>query len=217
MILDGIDYKTKVAVEQRVKSILKSYQPGERLSDCDERLIIDLINYHPHADQKIGCGIDQIVVDKTPPYNSIGMWIVRLDRSRTDFSYKICLNGLPTPRAMFSAAARSAVQFSISVYRDELFERDVTCPMTGKQLSKLDCHIDHAPPNYFSRIVSDFILETGLDLSTVEYTDRGDGVATVHFSDWLLEDQFVFFHNARAVLRAVDKEWNVKAGNRSIA
>lgn len=41
----------------------RRYQDGERLSEQDEKVIIDkLLSYHPHAEDKIGCGLDSIMV-----------------------------------------------------------------------------------------------------------------------------------------------------------
>lgn len=210
-------FGSKADVTRYVKNILKRYREGQRLDQVDEVSIIDLIRLHPDAIKKMGNGISRIVVRKTPPFNSLGLWIVRIDETTTDFSYKICLNGDPAPRARFTAAARSAVQPIIAEYRDSLFVNKVICPMTGRELSIDDCHIDHAPPNYFSKIVDDFIALHEIDLNRVKYVERGDGRATEHFADKMLEQEFIEFHNARANLRAVDKEWNIKASNRSLS
>lgn len=36
---------------------------GERLTLKDEKIVVEkLLAYHPHADDKIGCGLDSIMV-----------------------------------------------------------------------------------------------------------------------------------------------------------
>lgn len=39
------------------------YMDGERLTAEDEKAVVDkLLSYHPHSEDKIGCGIDSIMV-----------------------------------------------------------------------------------------------------------------------------------------------------------
>lgn len=42
------------------------YKDGERMSAEDEKVIIDkLLAHHPHAEDKIGCGLDSIMVRRS--------------------------------------------------------------------------------------------------------------------------------------------------------
>lgn len=39
------------------------YMDGERLNTADEKAVVEnLLAYHPHAEDKIGCGLDSIMV-----------------------------------------------------------------------------------------------------------------------------------------------------------
>ncbi|KAK9097328.1 hypothetical protein Sjap_022825 [Stephania japonica] len=77
------------------KEILHSerYMDGERLSDEDEKAIVEkLLAYHPHSEDKIGCGIDCIMVDRHPQFRSSRcLFVVRTDGGWIDFSYQKCL------------------------------------------------------------------------------------------------------------------------------
>ncbi|XP_020570707.1 protein DCL, chloroplastic [Phalaenopsis equestris] len=77
------------------KDILHSdrYKDGERLSTEDEKVVLEkLLAYHPHAVDKIGCGIDSIMVDRHPQFrNSRCLFVVRTDGVWIDFSYQKCL------------------------------------------------------------------------------------------------------------------------------
>lgn len=43
------------------------YRDGERLTDEDEKAVVEnLLVYHPHSEDKIGCGIDCIMVSQVP-------------------------------------------------------------------------------------------------------------------------------------------------------
>uniref|UniRef100_A0A0E0IA22 DCL protein n=1 Tax=Oryza nivara TaxID=4536 RepID=A0A0E0IA22_ORYNI len=82
-------------VVQLIKDILHSdrYGDGECLSPKDENIIVEkLLAYHPRVDDKIGCGLDAIMVDKHPQFRkSRCLFVVRTDGVWIDFSYQKCL------------------------------------------------------------------------------------------------------------------------------
>nr|DAD41356.1 TPA_asm: hypothetical protein HUJ06_015679 [Nelumbo nucifera] len=77
------------------KEILHSnkYKDGERLTDEDEKAVVEkLLAYHPHSEDKIGCGLDSIMVDRHPQFrHSRCLFVVRTDGGWIDFSYQKCL------------------------------------------------------------------------------------------------------------------------------
>ncbi|XP_047336358.1 protein DCL homolog, chloroplastic-like [Impatiens glandulifera] len=89
-ILRDIDPITLLA-----KNILHStrYSNGERLTTDDESFVVErLLAYHPNSEDKIGCGLDSIMVDRHPQYrHSRCLFVVRTDGGCTDFSYWKCL------------------------------------------------------------------------------------------------------------------------------
>ncbi|XP_076888966.1 protein DCL homolog, chloroplastic-like [Bidens hawaiensis] len=78
-----------------IKDILHSgrYMDGEQLTSTDQKLVVDkLLAYHPHSEDKIGCGIDSIMVDRHPQFrNSRCLFVVRTDGVWIDFSYQKCI------------------------------------------------------------------------------------------------------------------------------
>ncbi|KAI3991160.1 hypothetical protein MKX01_022381 [Papaver californicum] len=77
------------------KEILHSdrYMDGETLSAEDEKAVVEkLLSYHPHSDDKIGSGLDSIMVDRHPQFKySRCLFVVRTDGGWIDFSYQKCL------------------------------------------------------------------------------------------------------------------------------
>ncbi|XP_010094661.2 protein DCL, chloroplastic [Morus notabilis] len=77
------------------KDILHSrmYMDGERLTAEDEKAVVEkLLAYHPRSEDKIGCGLDSIMVDRHPQFrNSRCLFIIRTDGAWIDFSYQKCL------------------------------------------------------------------------------------------------------------------------------
>ncbi|XP_021737265.1 protein DCL homolog, chloroplastic-like [Chenopodium quinoa] len=77
------------------KDIIHSnrYMDGERLTSDDEKVVIErLLAYHPRSEDKIGCGLDSIMVDRHPQFrHSRCLFVVRTDGGWIDFSYQKCL------------------------------------------------------------------------------------------------------------------------------
>ncbi|KAM3367996.1 hypothetical protein ACQJBY_016513 [Aegilops geniculata] len=82
-------------VVQLIKDILHSdrYADGECLGPADEIVVAEkLLAYHPRAEDKIGCGLDGIMVDRHPQFRkSRCLFVVRTDGVWIDFSYQKCL------------------------------------------------------------------------------------------------------------------------------
>ncbi|KMT19168.1 hypothetical protein BVRB_1g015620 [Beta vulgaris subsp. vulgaris] len=77
------------------KDIIHSdrYMDGQRLMPDDEKAVMQrLLAYHPHCEDKIGCGLDSIMVDRHPQFRqSRCLFVVRTDGGWIDFSYQKCL------------------------------------------------------------------------------------------------------------------------------
>ncbi|XP_066389948.1 protein DCL homolog, chloroplastic-like isoform X3 [Miscanthus floridulus] len=71
-----------------VKDIIHSrrYRNGGFLSPDEEKVVTEkLLSHHPRAEEKIGCGLDGIMVDRHPQFNSRCLFVVRT-RSAPNFS-----------------------------------------------------------------------------------------------------------------------------------
>ncbi|XP_022750595.1 protein DCL homolog, chloroplastic-like, partial [Durio zibethinus] len=77
------------------KEILHSdlYMDGEHLTVADEEAAVEkLLCHHPRSGDKIGCGLDSIMVDRHPQFrHSRCLFVVRTDGGWIDFSYQKCL------------------------------------------------------------------------------------------------------------------------------
>lgn len=89
-ILSDIEPITKLT-----KEILHSdrYKDGQYLTAEHEKSVVDmLLAYHPHSEDKIGCGVNSIMVDRHPMFSrSRCLFVVRVDGEWADFSYVKCL------------------------------------------------------------------------------------------------------------------------------
>ncbi|CAN0873067.1 Protein DCL homolog, chloroplastic [Linum grandiflorum] len=71
------------------------YDDGSMLETQDEIAVMEkLLAHHPNSEDKIGCGLGSIAVDRHPEFKqSRCLFVVRTDGTWIDFSYKKCLRG----------------------------------------------------------------------------------------------------------------------------
>ncbi|KAG4964965.1 hypothetical protein JHK84_039590 [Glycine max] len=69
------------------------YMNGEILTMEDERAVVEnILIYHPDYEDKIGSGLNSIMVDQHPLYLFPRcLFVVRTDGSWIDFSYRVCI------------------------------------------------------------------------------------------------------------------------------
>jgi hypothetical protein len=70
--------------------MLHRYEPGDRVSDADAKLLAELLQRHPSAASKIGAGIDHFEVQEAD-YESQCFRVVRTDGTWERFSYQPCV------------------------------------------------------------------------------------------------------------------------------
>ncbi|KAK9216531.1 hypothetical protein WN944_008540 [Citrus x changshan-huyou] len=90
----SFSYHSFVVYDKEIKDWPQTtYMDGERLTADDERAVVEkLLAYHPHSEDKIGCGLDAIMVDRHPQFgHSRCLFVVRTDGGWIDFSYQKCL------------------------------------------------------------------------------------------------------------------------------
>ena len=80
------------------KEMLHRYPLGGMVLGTDKADLRALLRRHEEETEKIGSGISHFIVDDAPPEYEIRtrcFWIIRSDGSRTDFSFKHCLEARP--------------------------------------------------------------------------------------------------------------------------
>jgi len=91
-------FETKKSAQEHFKAILNTPQRlPHRLAPTEAADLLSLLQYHPRAADKIGSGVLAFDVDMAPRIPGANVptrcfWVVRVDGSRTDFSYIKCLD-----------------------------------------------------------------------------------------------------------------------------
>lgn len=206
-------FKTKKALQEKVRKILWSYRDGDVVDMFDTPFLLALFMRHPSAEQKVGCGVAQIEVRRNPVYtNTQGFWIIRLDGTETDISYLECLTETPHHKR-FERACRVAVEPSIIKFKQQAFDAaggKLQCPFTGEWLTLAGAHADHVAPKTFRALLAEFVDLYGIDIDKVTVNGRGaDGVVQDTLDSTELERVWVQYHDANAVLRIISRTGNL--------
>lgn len=205
-------FKYKKDVISYYKKILNKYDFKESLDEQDFNDVLNLLKIHPNAQEIIGAGIKEIIVDETR-YKTKCFNAIRVDSSSEIFSYIKCINGNLSPLAKFRKTCRDVISDDLRLVKLSFFKRNskkgrVRCQETGKLSCWHELNVDHRQPNTFSMIVDRFIELHGIDLKTVEYIEVIDNVYL--FKDNDLAEKFRRYHKEKSNLRLVRKDKNLR-------
>jgi hypothetical protein len=91
--IDTRSFPTKDAARAFFKEMLNRYRPGDRVSDSDAVDLRALLKLHTEYPAKLGYGIDhfEVMSQTVDGITTQCFEIVRVDRTRDDFSYGHCI------------------------------------------------------------------------------------------------------------------------------
>ena len=209
--IGSLNFKYKKDAIAYFKNILNSYKRKESLNERDFQDVVNLLAIHPDAENKVGVGIKEIIIDETK-YKTKCFNAIRRDSSQEIFSYLKCINGDLSPLTKFSKTCRDVIsedlrRVKLSFFKQNSIKRKVRCQETGKLSTWEELNIDHRQPNTFSMIVDRFIELHNIDLSSIEYVESIDNMFS--FKDEDLAQRFRKYHKEKANLRLVRKDLNL--------
>ena len=209
MILAGEVFATKVALAKRAQKIL--HGPLRVLQGQEYSFVLALLQQHPNADQKIGCGVTRIRVVQAQVWKKNHAFeLERMDGTRTDFSYRQCISP-SSNRSKFAKACRVAIVDQVLEAKRKAFVAGTTleCPVTGELVTWSNCHVDHEGPWTFLAIVEAFIADRAVDVDTAVDLAPRDGETEQQFANPETRLSFQIFHALRARLRVVSARANL--------
>jgi hypothetical protein len=192
----------------RAQSILWS----GKIAPEDESFLHELIDRHPDAARKIGAGIDHFEIRKNPKFPGKVFWLVRVDGTETDFSYRRCVNGAePMHRLQVLSALRAIISDRVIDFKRHTLTPDARCSLMGASLNEENVHVDHDPP--FIEIARAFFEEVG-GVETIKLAPSGDGQIGRTLLDPEIARRWSDFHRARATLFLTTAKANMSKGAR---
>lgn len=215
--LGRFQFPSKKAAQATIQSILRSSQIGQKITGDSHEMLYALLQNHPHAMIKIGCGTSYFQVWPNPEFpNTRSFYVIRTDGSRTDFSYLECFR--PTsPRRKFAMACRQLVVDQIATFKRDFFIQtggQACCEVTGEIIFFTNSHVDHVYPITFERLLNNFILDYGVNLDLVEFEGQtADNSYIDRLADKALADAWIRWHKTYARLRVISARANQLLGS----
>ncbi|MFD5735756.1 DCL family protein [Streptomyces sioyaensis] len=201
-------YPTKGAATEAVRTVLYRYQVGETVDqEEDHLLLVDLLDMHHEAKDKIGPGIEAfaVVPPQRGPYP--GFEVVRTDGTRIDFSYQTCLKP-PTVRQQVLNVMRDEVKGQINSYFEERKEANsLVSDQSGKQLDSTNTAVSYFQGPAFVDIAEEFAAMVGgwAAIAMTPSTEPGLG----RIADRALAEQWKDHHRERSVLGLLSTQENL--------
>jgi hypothetical protein len=99
--------KSKTDKQLVYKALLSLYKIGQSLKGKDFNAVLELLTQHPDAENKIGVGIKDLLVDDDG-YGGKCFHLVRHDGTKESFSYLKCLGYKITPKSVKAVESKPA-------------------------------------------------------------------------------------------------------------
>ncbi len=209
-------WRSKTAAKAFFSAMLARYEDGVTITQSDSGHLAAILANHPEASDKMGCGIARFYKDKVNKWSSC-FWLERLDGTKTDFSYRHCIDGkAPTLEHEFLNACRQAVRDDLMAAKADMLDkigiadRMVQCAVTGEIVPFANAHLDHAAPLTFEVIVKTFLAAHNITPTREDLSSPQDGQWITRFTNRKLEEMFREYHNRMAVLRIVSQQANAQ-------
>lgn len=217
IVLNGVEFKFQKDAIEYFKCMLNRYGNGETVTEFDSDVLMSLLERHPKADKKIGCGVKRFYKDRTDMPTSC-FWVERKDGSKTDFSYLTALRAKSKSLYQeFMEACRNSVKDDLRLTKMHFFEKyadkngKVECDITGEKIAFNESHIDHKKPLTFQVLVNTFIAANDIQIIPEMFSHQ-DAQFQTTFTDPDLKGKFVRYHHKVAQLRIIKAKLNLSLG-----
>lgn len=209
--ISGETFTTKEALRDRIRGIVAAYSDEQELSVTDLTFTLAVLDRHPQAETKVGCGVASMTVRTNPVYRSNrGFYLIRVDGTGTDWSWTECLNPTPHPRKVIRAM-RVLVEPQTLAFKHAFFAKGPqVCELTGALITFVGSHVDHIPPLTFEKLVADFLEEYRLDIGAIPLRDElADNNYVDAIDDDFIAVRWIEYHRSHAALRVVSRLGNL--------
>lgn len=213
-----LTFKFKKDAKQFFKEMLARYRNNQNINEEDSEHLQNLLERHPEAREKIGCGVRRFFKAPTDQGTSC-FWLQREDESCTDFSYYTCVDKKGKSLYQeFAEACRQAVSEDLQKAKRDHFETHgdsesrVACEITGERIAIYESHLDHKKPMTFQVIVRTFIAANRIDIKPEMLSIASDVQFVTTFVDKEIEISFRQYHHGVAQLRIIKPKVNLSLG-----
>lgn len=212
----GESFGTQAKAKKFVTELRDRHEDGILIDEPDNSFLVELLNLHPEAIEKIGPGISHFTVAPHPVFRRSRHFLVhRVDGSFTDFSFHSCIDG-ENPRRDRLGALRRAIEYSILRYRDDTFNRGaVFCPFLRIKLSPQSSHVDHVQPDTFKALTERWMLAESISLEQISITPPTDNQTVALMTDERQRLSWIEYHDRHANLQIISPLGNLSHAKRT--
>jgi hypothetical protein len=218
IVINERSFRTQAETIEFFKEMLNRYRNGQDVVGEDNDMLLALLERHPEADKKIGCGVKRLYKDRTEMSTSC-FWVERTDGTKTDFSYISAVKAKGKSLFQeFLEACRNAVQDDLRLTKQAFFEKHgneggkVPCDITGEYIALYESHLDHMKPLTFQVLVVTFVNANEIEIKPEMLSMSQDAQFQTSFVDIELRDKFRRYHHKTAKLRIIKAERNLSLG-----
>jgi hypothetical protein len=207
-MVGNLTFPTQKAATEHFRAILRRHAVGTRITQPGATELQWLLERHPYAGQKIGCGVAYFTTGYAANYGTVHFVLVRTDGSQTDFSFRHCIKA-PTALADAKQAMRAEVDPDIAAAKAEFFRKNAThegkvlCPISNAWIGPEGADADHALPYPFDVLVTTFLTMNGIVPDERFVDDHGDNLIGPVMRDRALAEEWRQFHHKMAVIRVI--------------
>lgn len=199
--------------------MLGRYRNGDTINEQDFQFLLNLLQRHPEARDKIGCGVKRFFKARVISKGTDCFWLEREDGTSTDFSFKSCVAGKGKSLDQeFAEACREAVQPELDAAKKAHFQQHgnadgkVPCEVSGELVAIYESHLDHKKPMTFEVIVKTFIAANKLTITRGMLSIPTDAQYVTIFVDEEIRRRFIDYHRSVCALRIVAAKANLSLG-----
>lgn len=206
--IHNIHFKYKKDIEKYVRDILYNNIQYGKINNIDEfNFMNELFKRHPDKEQKIGCGIKDILLGKNK-LNAKGIHIdiIRNDNTKVDISWLLCISSnTKTDKQNLNSAFRSAIKDSIFNFKhDNIKKCGRRCNHCKKLTLENDLDVDHFNIE-FKDLVQDFSNKNLLIPNSFMENK------TYHYNEFKIDDNifkknWIEYHNRYCTLQLLCKK-----------
>jgi Protein of unknown function (DUF3223) len=206
VMLDDTRRGWKTKTRNWCREIIAAAEDGELVTGDDAEFLLWLLDRHPRAAEKIGCGVAGFTVQDAQMGTRCFV-VHRVDGSSTDFSFYSCITA-PDGTVLVRRAMRRAISDQTSEFKRASAARGpLVCAVTGQVLSWDNAHVDHAPP-VFVALADDWAARVG-GYSAIRLTPAADSQLGRTIADGAAAEAWAEFHRTNAQLRIVSRLANL--------
>lgn len=187
--------------------MLRGYPVGSRVDDPEHhRLLLDLLDMHPYAEDKIGPGVEAFAIapPQRGPYS--GFQVIRTDGTRIDFSYQDCLKPRTYRQQVLNVMGDEVRQTKSDYFEARRAADTLISDLSGQPLASTDIAVSYFQGPAFNAIAEEFAESLG-GWETIELTSSAEqGLG--RFVDRDLAERWFIHHQERAVFGLLSQQEN---------